>query len=55
MRQVAGYKALQVDDHFFAKPKVSQASLRSKLSGPPDARSRYSHDLSPMSCLAAED
>jgi len=31
--QVAGYKALQVDDHFFAKPPVSLANLRSQLGG----------------------
>lgn len=37
MRQVAGYKALQVDDHFFAKSQVQQASLRSKLKGRPAA------------------
>lgn len=30
--KVSGYKALQVDDHFFAKPPVKIASLRSLLS-----------------------
>ncbi|MCP9808712.1 hypothetical protein KBY58_04615 [Cyanobium sp. HWJ4-Hawea] len=31
--QVAGYRALQVDDHFFARPPVSLANLRSQLGG----------------------